>query len=257
MKLVILGCWAPYPRPGEACSGYLVQSGTINLMLDAGNGSFARLTRHIDFRTLSAVVITHFHPDHYVDLFCLRHAVEGAMRDGSMTEPLKLYIPAVPGEIYNELAGYTRAFKVVNVESLPVEELNSGIRAKAAELAGMKLYFLPVVHNLPGYCVLLERESKTLLYSGDTAPCEQLEKAARLAGLLLCESSGMNKDEPQLAGIHMTAGQAGALARKAGVSKLVLTHFWPEYKPEKLAEQAREFYSGELYTAAEGREFNL
>ena len=88
MELVVLGCWAPYPRAGGACSGYLIRAGGLNILLEAGNGSLSRLMTFIDFRYLDAVIVTHLHPDHYLDLFPLRHAVEGARRDGSRSVPL-------------------------------------------------------------------------------------------------------------------------------------------------------------------------
>lgn len=257
MRLTVLGCWAPYPRPGEACSGYLVQSEQTNLVLEAGNGSFARLTKHVDFRSLSGVVVTHYHPDHYVDLFCLRHAIEGARRDGSMAGPVKLFLPPAPKEVYDKLAGYTGAFTVINVESLPASRDLQGLAVKKACLGELELCFIPTAHSLPGYAVLARREEKSLLFSGDSSPCAALETAAYGTGLFICESSGLNRDAEQLAGIHMTAGQAGSLARRAEVERLVLTHFWPEYDVEELSIQAEEAYGRRVETAGEGKEFVL
>ena len=257
MKLTVLGCWAPYPRPGEACSGYLLQSGAINLMLEAGNGSFAQLTRHLNFRSLTGVVVTHFHPDHYMDLFCLRHAIEGAGRDGSMSGPVKLFIPPEPIDVYNQLAGYTKAFSVISVESLPQSTDIPGLTAKKTVLGEVSLYFIPTAHSLPGYAVLARRQGQSFFFSGDSSYCGQLEKAARGTNLLLCESSGLNKDATQLAGTHMTAGQAGALARKSGVQRLVLTHFWPEYDVRELLAQAEKAFGRSVEAAIQGQEYKL
>lgn len=257
MKLTVLGCWAPYPRPGEACSGYLLQSGEINLMLEAGNGSFAQLTRHLNFRSLTGVVVTHFHPDHYMDLFCLRHAIEGARRVGNMGGPVKLFIPPEPIEVYNQLAGYTNAFSVINVENLPHSMDIPGLAAARKTVLGeISLYCIPTAHSLPGYAVLARREGQSFFFSGDSSYCGQLERAAQGTDLFLCESSGLNKDAAQL-GMHMTAGQAGALARRSGVQRLVLTHFWPEYDVGELLAQAEEAFGRSVEAAAQGKEYIL
>lgn len=255
MRLTVLGCWSPYPRPGESCSGYLLRCGNTNLLLEAGNGSFARLTEHLDFRALAGVVVTHFHPDHYVDLFCLRHAVEGARRSGTMSGPVTLFAPPAPVEVFTKLAGYTGAFTTVNIKDLPAAGENLGYRSARACLGQVELEFVPTTHSLPGYAVLVKWAGKSLFFTGDSAPCATLEKAARGADLMLCESSGLNRDADQLAGIHMTAGQAGALARAAGVKRLVLTHFWPDYDVEELASQAAESFGHSVETAAQGKEF--
>lgn len=257
MRLTVLGCWAPYPRPGGACSGYLLQSGTTALMLDAGNGTFAELTRHIDFSSLSALIITHFHPDHYVDVFCLRHAVEGAMREGKMHEPVKLFIPSEPEWIYRKLAGYTGAFIIINVENLPVTGELPGIQARKAPIRDITLYFIPATHSLPGYSVVARHNNQSICYSGDTAASEEIKKAANGVDLFVCEASGMNKDAAFVTGIHMTAGQAGLLAREAGVGKLVITHFWPEYDINILLAESGESFGNIVEPAIQGKTFKI
>ena len=76
MELTVLGCSGSYGAPrGDACSGYLVQAGGRNIWCDCGNGSFVNLQRRIDPRDLDAVVITHSHPDHCVDIYGLHVAL--------------------------------------------------------------------------------------------------------------------------------------------------------------------------------------
>jgi len=256
MQLTVLGCWAPYPRPEEACSGYLLQTETTALMLEAGHGSFARLTKHIDYRQLSGVVITHYHPDHYADIHCLRHAVEGARRDGRMDNTSKLFVPPEPAEVYLQLAEFTKAFSVVNITDLPNTDLN-GVSAKTAQLNDLNLYFVPILHVLPGYAVLVRQGEQTLFFSSDTAPAPELTKAASQVDLLLCEASGMNKDAHKLAKLHMTAGQAGELARQAKANRLVITHFWPEYNLDELLAEAEESLGGAVLAAKQDMVYKL
>jgi len=119
MKLTVLGCWAPYPRAGGACSGYLVQVGETNILLECGNGVLSNLQKYLDFRSLDGVIISHLHPDHVMDLFCLRHAVEGARRTDSRLSTIPLYLPAHPNEESAKLAGFSKAFEAKEIEQLP------------------------------------------------------------------------------------------------------------------------------------------
>ena len=118
MEITVLGCWAPYPRAGGACSGYLIRGGGQNILLEAGNGSLSRLMGFLDFRRLDAVIISHLHPDHYLDLFPLRHAIEGARRDGSRAGPLNSFYRQCRFKISGP-GGVQKAFETTPVEGLP------------------------------------------------------------------------------------------------------------------------------------------
>ena len=251
MQLTVLGCWAPYPRAGGACSGYLLQDGDINIMLDIGHGSLSRLMQVLDFRDLTALVITHFHPDHYCDVYALRHAVAGAIRYKSRQNPLTLFMPSEPAENFTKLAGYNDAFEVKSIDSLPLE---GGTRT--TQLAGLKLRFLPTVHKLPSYAVNIESSTR-FVYTGDTAYTQELVGFAKGADLLLSEASGFDSDAAHLAGSHMTAKQAGELGQRAGVKKLMITHFWPEYEQADLLTQAEEGFGGQVELAREGRTYKI
>ena len=72
MELTVLGCSGSYGAPvGGACSGYLVRAGDAVIWMDCGNGTFANLHQHVNPGDLTAVVITHAHADHCVDIYGL------------------------------------------------------------------------------------------------------------------------------------------------------------------------------------------
>ncbi|MBC7106704.1 MAG: MBL fold metallo-hydrolase [Firmicutes bacterium] len=251
MRVTVLGCWAPYPRPEGACSGYLVEDENVALYLEAGHGSFAKLCSRVDFRRLTAAVVSHFHADHWVDLLCLRHAVAGARRAGTLASPLTLIVPGVPEEFYRRLAGYADAFAARAVEDLPLAPRPNGPAVRVAELAHLRLEFLPVPHAVPAYAVAVVGRQR-FVFSGDTAWCEELARLAADADLFLCEASGLAGDERVLGERHLTAGQAGELARRAGVGRLVLTHFWPEYNLEEIRREAEGSFGEPVILAREG-----
>ena len=260
MRITVLGCWGPYPRAGGACSGYLLESDGGRIMLEAGSGTLSRLMEHIDFRLLDAVIVTHLHHDHYLELFQLRHAIEGARLDGSLDKPLALYIPETPKAEFDLLSSYRRAFHVVGIASLEEEMINGGHTAKRAEIAGLSIRFVPTKHLIPGYAVSFQESGDTtgkLVFSGDTAPTGQLAALAQDADLFLCEASGLEKDLAHMTGAHCTAGQAGEVARAAGVGRLLLTHFWPEYDLAELKAQAETSFGAPVTTVREGTAYKI
>ena len=251
LELTVLGCWAPYPRAGGACSGYLIRDGKTAIMLEAGNGSFSRLLEIMDFRGLSAVVVSHYHTDHCADMFCLRHAIKGARRDGSRVERLTLYAPGAPRDDFERLAAHGDAFDVRAIEELPVVD---GFRtAQAGEL---KLGFWSTRHSLPGYGVAVTGGNRRLVYSGDTGRFPELGRFLEGAALLLCEASGFAGDEEQIGQWHLSARQAGELAAESGAARLVLTHFWPEYDPEQLRAEAAAYCRCPVSAAREGETYH-
>ncbi len=91
MRLTILGGSAASPNTGMGGSGLLVESGRTRLVLDLGPGTLQELRRHTDFRTLDAVVISHMHVDHVLDLLSLRHAL--AYNPIPAPVPVPVYLP--------------------------------------------------------------------------------------------------------------------------------------------------------------------
>ncbi|MCR4399417.1 MAG: MBL fold metallo-hydrolase [Syntrophomonadaceae bacterium] len=239
MELTVVGCWAPYPRAGEACSCYLVRGRQATLILDCGHAAFSVLQRYADFRTIDAVVITHFHPDHYVDLYALRHALRGARFLGSRTEPVRLLLPPGP-EAMVEYWRQTEEFVVERCEG-PVA------------VGDLVLHFHPVPHAVPALLVAVSQGRRRLVYSGDTDYAPPALQPAQGADLLLAEASLLDFDrEYARRAMHLTAREAGRWAAESGVGRLVVTHFWPEYEVEDVMAEVRAEYGGPVLAAREG-----
>jgi ribonuclease BN (tRNA processing enzyme) len=222
-------------------------------MLDIGHGSLSRLMQVLDFRSLTALVITHFHPDHYSDVYALRHAVAGAIRDKSRQGPLTLLMPSEPAANFTEISGYGDAFAVKAIDSLSPDSYSG---TGNWQLGGLKLRFMPTVHKKPCYAVRIEGLTQ-FVYTGDTAYSSELVDFFRGADLLLSEASGFDSDTSILSGSHMTARQAGELGRLAGAKKLMITHFWPEYEQADLLTQAQESFGSKVELAREGRTYKI
>lgn len=248
MYLTVLGCWAPYPQPSGACSGYLLQEDGRSLLIDTGNGVLSRLLQHMEVKDLDAVILSHLHPDHLMDIYSLRHAVEAANREGRMNRRIPLYLPYGPAEDFNRIMGFNKVFELQLIDELPAP--------KGVTVAGFQVTFVPSKHNLPAYSIAVTG-SKRFVFSGDTAYNEELIKLAGGADLFLCEASGLDKDAEYLKDNHLTARQAGELARAAGVKRLMITHFYPEYALSQLQAQAEQGFGQRVELAREGATVTL
>lgn len=231
MDITVIGCWGAYPEKNEATSGYLVRTGGSSILLDCGSGVLARLQNDCPLEELDAVVLTHTHADHIADIYSLEFAMLILMQIGRRTRPLDVY---VNGDERDKLA-----FEYpdhVRVHSISVGTILT--------IGTAKLEFAETVHDIPCLAVKLTSEDgKTLVYTGDTGYCEAVVDFSRSADVLLIESSFYDRQ----AGImkwHLTAGEAGRIAARAGVGQTILTHF-PHYGDlNQLAEEASRQYAG-------------
>lgn len=245
MKLTVLGCWAPYPAPNQACSGYLLECGGRRLLIDLGHGSFSKLQKVCDFSMLDGVFISHLHPDHCADLSCLRHAVLGRIRQGESLRP-PVFVPGEPEAHFEVLANFEDAFDVHAIRYLSPAFLKIG---------GIECQVFRTVHPIPTYGLVVEHQGKKFVYTSDTAWDDNLVELSKDADVLLCEASLLDSDSHLAAKGHLTSSQAGMLAARAGVRKLVLTHLWPGYNAEDLQREAVLSFNRECDFAEEYREY--
>lgn len=101
-----------------------------------------------------------------------------------------------------------------------------------------------------------------LAYTGDTGPDPALEHLGRDADVYIVEATSRSQRPsipPAPAGprIHLSAREAGLVARAAGAKRLVLTAFWPGNDRARSAAEASEVFGGEVLIAEEGRTIDL
>jgi len=238
LKLTVLGCYGSFPKVNGACSGYLLQSDETNILLDCGNGTISRLQRYLRIEELDAIVLSHLHFDHTADAFTLKYALETKMAKGQIIGRKKLLCPAGPLELAGELFD-ENVFDVVNIE-----------QGREFRIGDIGLSFMKMKHLVESYAVIVKWKGRKLVYSGDTAFCENLVKAAENADLLLCESTALEADGDIRSDHHMSAGMAGRVAAKSNVGKLVLTHFWYETSKDRYLNEAKKYFD-RVYTAKE------
>jgi ribonuclease BN (tRNA processing enzyme) len=255
LRLTVLGASPAWANPGWACSGYLVSADNEHVLLDCGFGVLSRLRERLPLDNLRAVVISHLHADHFIDLVSLRYGLKyGSLRSDPA---LPLYVPprgasflAKLGEALDgDAEFFAGTYRLAEYD--PSEEL---------QLGALSVRFSLVKHYITAYAMAV-RAGRRLVYSGDAAPCSALVELARGADVLLCEAgiNGPHEDDPNPSNRgHMTAQEAARLAAEAGVGRLLLTHYKadPDRQPG-LQCTAGSGFAGQLEFVREGRVYTI
>jgi ribonuclease BN (tRNA processing enzyme) len=251
MRLTVVGCSGSYPGPDSPASCYLLeadhQGRTWRVLLDLGSGALGALHRYADPLAIDAVLLSHLHADHCLDLtgyYVLRkYHPSGAQPripvwgpDGTADRMARAYdLPLQPG--MNEEFDFRTWDGPVQIGPFAVDPV-------------------PVDHPVPAYALRVATETSTLAYSGDTGPCPGLDEAAQGADLLLAEASFVvGGDNPD--GLHLTGADCGAVATRAQAKHLVLTHVPPWHDPQVALREAAEQYDGPLELARPGAVYEL
>lgn len=211
MELTILGYYGGYPAKGVGTSGYLLQSGDYNLMLDAGSGTLLALQKVIDPLQLDALLLTHYHHDHIADVGPLQY--EWQLATGSRKQPV--------------LPIYGHTEDPLNFAALTWPNATQGVAydpERTLTLGPFVITFMRTVHPVPTYAVkVTEVATKhTLVFTADSALMPELATFAEHADLLMVDTNFYDHHTGKK--WHMEAGQAGMLARQAQVKTLLLTH---------------------------------
>lgn len=247
MELTVLGSGTVNPCLERVSSGYWIKTAKANLVFDLGAGVLRRMVEfNLEPYHLDALIFTHIHPDHTADLVPLLFALNYAPPPWRRERPLTLYGPTGFGQFYRALQ---EAWPWVGPKVCPIEVVEIGSQPVAGQ--DWSLTPFSAVHSgLEARCYRLESGGRVLTYSGDTAPCPGLEQAAAGADLFLCECSlakGMER-----VGDHLCSDEVGAVARRAGVGRLLLTHLYPQLALPELLADAAEAFGGPVEAARDG-----
>jgi ribonuclease BN (tRNA processing enzyme) len=247
MQLEVLGSWGSWPAPGEATGGYLVRDSGFVLSIDLGTGTFARLQQTVSPLDIGAVIVTHAHSDHFVDLhalFYFRHF------NPEPLPPLPLYAP--PG-LFDAVTSFAPASRVEEMHrSFDLHEITGG---QTAEIGPFAIRAHEMRHQPPTIGLRVTAGAGTLAYTADTGPTDEIIALASGADLLLSEATWPEGCARPLD--HLSARQAGEYARLAGVRSLTITHLWPLFDPDEAAAEAASAFKGSVTSARSGLSFHI
>lgn len=214
LSVRVLGCSGSYPGPGQACSGYLLQGGGVNVVLDLGPGALANLQHHIGLEEIDAVVLSHRHADHWIDLTGLETAWQYALHREGL-------------QVYGTAENHSMAEAVIG-ELEPIIEWHEISDSGHARIGQLAFDFSATNHYVDTLAtrVASGSDGATFAYSADTGPGWSFKEFGRSIDLGLCEATTLADGEGDGV-LHLSARQAGAMARDASVGRLVLTHLQP------------------------------
>lgn len=243
MELTIVGTQASYSLPGRANASYLVSEGDTNILLDIGNGSLSILFGIMEPSELDAVIISHLHIDHFGDIFPLRLYLFFEKK-----KKLDLYLP--PGgkeKLASVLSDHGRE---IFYEVFNFIEINEA----TYQLGSLYVDFKKVKHLDPTFGIKVRNKDRKIVYSADTAYCQELVELSDNTDILLAEATFLER-EPTID--HMTAEDAGKAAEEAGCKKLLLTHIWPSLDEKEQKKRASQFFNGPVEIAKEREVFRI
>lgn len=246
MRLTVIGCSGSFPGPDSPASCYLVEHDGTRLVLDLGNGALGPLARHADLRAIDAVLLTHLHADHCIDL--TTYYVARKYHPDGPPAPLAVHGPRGTGR---RIADAYRTSPRDPLEALGQVFAFHDHTAAPVWIGPFVITVAPVEHPVPSFALRVEAGGRALVYSGDTGPTPALVELARGADLALFEASNLSDvvNPPKL---HLTARQAAEHARAAGVPRLLLTHLVSWNDPERSLAEGSEAFDGEVALAAPG-----
>ena len=213
-ELMVLGAGPAYTdRPGATGACYLLRHADGSILLDLGQGSFPRLARELEPSELQGVLVTHLHPDHFVDLVPLRHYLRWHFHPSRHVRVLG------PAGLAERLDGL-HAEPGFSAAALDIERLSEGARTVGPFTIQASL----VEHTDESYGLRVAiDDGPGLVYSGDCGRAEDLEVLIRPGDVLLSEVSFGAGPVPADAA-HLAGPDVGGLARRMGVEDVLLTH---------------------------------
>jgi ribonuclease BN (tRNA processing enzyme) len=235
VELTVLGAGPAYTdRPGATGAAYLLRSGGEAILLDFGQGSFPALASRIEPSTLRAAVISHLHPDHFIDLVPLRHYLRFEF------EPPRHVRVLGPAGLRDRIDAL-HAEPGFSAATLDVERLRQGETAIGPFTVEARL----VTHTDEsyGFRVATAADRPGLVYSGDCGRAVDLLPLLRPGDTLLSEISFGAGPVPEGAQ-HLDGPAVGGLAADARAGRVLLTHIQMGFDPAEAIAAVRARYDG-------------
>lgn len=250
MELLVVGSGAAYPdRPGTASSTYVVTHGGTRICLDLGQGGFAGLAGRLEPSSLAAVVVSHLHPDHFVDLVPLRHYLRY-----EFDPPRRMRVVA-PAGLEARLDGLL-AEPGFAAAALDIEVRREG----RLEIGPYTLESVRVTHGGEAYAVRValtgDQAAPGLVYSGDCGRADDLAPLIRPGDALLVEVAFGPGPVPAGA-LHLDGPAVGALAAATRPGRVLLTHLQMGCDPVATVAAVREAFDGQVAFVGDGDTFSI
>jgi ribonuclease BN (tRNA processing enzyme) len=225
-RVTIVGSGTAAPQLDTPASGILIETASVGILIDCGPGVIRELMPIRDPRGLDAILVSHLHADHYIDLIALRYLLPWSDFSGRR---IPVLLPPGGRQRMWELASAISERAGFFDHALGVVEYDP---AKAMTIGDLTIEFLPGRHYIPSWGFSVQDGAgRRVVISGDTGPNEALVEAARGAELFVVESTLLSAAEDDLIRGHLTVAEALDVGARADAACTVLVHHRPENRP--------------------------
>lgn len=248
MDVTIIGCSGSFAGPHSAASCYLVRAEhegrTWSIVLDLGSGALGPLQRHVQPYAVDAVLLSHLHVDHCIDM-CGLYVMMRYVPGGPGRDRLPVWGPQGSG------VHLARAYGGGEADSLlGVFDFHDVRDREPVTIGPFTITPVRVEHPVEAYGYRVEAGGRVLAYTGDTDTCAALDDLMTGADLVLADSAFVDGRD-DVPGIHLSGRRAAeAAVRAGGVQRLMLTHIPAWNDPEVCRQQAAAVWPGEVELAA-------
>jgi ribonuclease Z len=285
----LAGTGAPFPDINRVGPCIVVQAGDHLYIIDAGQGSARNIgLMGFDIGKVDAILLTHFHSDHIADLGEMMLQRWGS---GAHTKPVDVIGPKGVESVvegFNHAYNLDAKYRVAHHGAATLPPSGAGGTARPFDLSaeentsvvlvdegGLKITAFQVNHApvYPAVGYRFNYQGRSLVISGDTAPCPSLKKQSQGVDVLFHEAlqpsmikmihdqTGLSPN-PSLAKItldissyHTSPEEAAKIAQEAGIKHLVLYHILPPLPPvlnNMFLGDAAKYYNGPITLARDG-----
>jgi ribonuclease BN (tRNA processing enzyme) len=248
MKLTVLGSGTCVPSIKRNSPGYCLEAGGTHVLIDCGGGTLLQLERSgRSYRDIDAVFVSHAHPDHFADLMPLIQALLAApdfKREKDLTvighEKFLLY--------------YEKA--IATVLGIPGDFTVQLVKAEEKFGFGpLDIFTAKTVHSADSLAFRFEYNNKSIVFTGDTDYDQGIIDLSQNADILIADCSFPNSMKTKG---HLSAGECGLVAEKAGAKKILLSHIYPSDSPDiGRIKECRKHFDGEVLLAEDLMELEL
>jgi ribonuclease BN (tRNA processing enzyme) len=236
-SLTVLGSCGAWPEAGRACAGFLLEYDGFRVVLDLGYAALPRLLEHRPRGEVDAVVVTHQHPDHCVDVSALARVRYYEAPDAP---PIPLH--CAPGVV--------DVLRALEPEPDPATVFAVHDLATTTHLGPFAVETVELPHYKTNLGVRLTAPGVSVAYTGDSGPSSELQKLADGTDLFISDATLQGPSPQTTPRFIMTATEAARGAR--GARRLLLTHFWPGSDRSVSVAEAQQEFDGEVIAAEEG-----
>jgi len=264
VRITVLGKSPSWQDAGGACSGYLVEEDGVGLLMDCGNGVFAKLRQFRDYTEVDAVVVSHLHADHFLDLVPYSYALTYAPRQqpvpvdrwpgtDSPARPV-LHAPLGARDVFRRVVGAWGNEDLIE-KAFDLREYDG---ADVLEVGSLRLRLHAVPHFLTTHAIEVTSANGggRFTFGADCRPTDELTDFAQDTDLLMIEATLPRPEREGVRG-HLTPAEAGEHGRRARAGRLVLTHISDELDELWARDEAERTFGGPVEVAREGAVYSV